>query len=235
MRPRRFRFTIRDLMIAVFVVAVLLSMAVRDLIFLILCTTALAIMFCCAYRLAITTNGWRGHSHVERGRNLERVIDSGADISTRRSHNIMPSQHRLTLIDLMATVAAAALGMGFLVWVAPPPPGVPALIVIFWLIVPLVGILWDRRRGCTGILGGVLGGAAEAGFALIMLVTGPHWPGGAGLPTVVDLPVQVVIMTAAFLTFGTLTGVAAWLAAAMMGRSVAPVLPSPNDRFVRQR
>jgi hypothetical protein len=95
--------------------------------------------------------------------------------------------------------------------------------------------LWDRWRGCTGILGGVLGGAAEAGFALIMLVTGPHWPGGAGLSTVADWPVQVVIMTAAFLTFGTLTGVAAWLVAAMMGRSVAPTLPSANDRFVRQR
>jgi hypothetical protein len=68
-----------------------------------------------------------------------------------------------------------------------------------------------------------------------MLVTGPHWPGGAGLSTVADWPVQVVIMTAAFLTFGTLTGVSAWLVAAMMGRSVAPNLPSPNDRFVRQR
>ena len=123
MRPRRIRFTIRGLMITVLVVAALLSMAIRDLIFLILCTTILAIMFCCAYRLAITTNGRRGHSHVERGRNLEPVIHSGADISTRRSHNMMPSRHRLTLIDLLATVAAAALGMGFLVRVAPPPPG----------------------------------------------------------------------------------------------------------------
>ena len=76
MQPRRVRFTIRGLMIAVLVVAVLLSMPIRDLIFLILCTTVLAIMFCCAYRLAITTNGWRGHSHAGRGRNLERVIRS---------------------------------------------------------------------------------------------------------------------------------------------------------------
>jgi hypothetical protein len=235
MRPRRIRFTIRGLMITVLVVAALLSMAIRDLIFLILCTTILAIMFCCAYRLAITTNGWRGHSHVERGRNLEPVIHSGADISTRRSHNMMPSRHRLTLIDLLATVAAAALGMGFLVWVAPPPPGVPAPIIIFWLIVPLVGILWDRWRGCTGILGGVLGGAAEAGFGLIMLVTGPHGPGWPGLSSIANWPVQVVIMTAAFLTFGTLMGVAAWLAAAMMGRSVAPTLPRPIDRIVRER
>jgi len=74
MRPRRVRFTIRALMIAVLVVAVLLSMPIRDLIFLVLCTTILAIMFHCAYRLTIMTYGWRGHSHAGRGRNLERVI-----------------------------------------------------------------------------------------------------------------------------------------------------------------
>ena len=59
MRPRRVRFTIRGLMIAVLVVAILLSMPIRDAILLILCTTVLAIMFFCAYRLAITTNGWQ--------------------------------------------------------------------------------------------------------------------------------------------------------------------------------
>jgi len=57
MQPRRLRFTIRGLMIAVFVVAVLMSMPVRDLIFLMLCTTVLAIMFCCAYRFAIMIHG----------------------------------------------------------------------------------------------------------------------------------------------------------------------------------
>jgi hypothetical protein len=145
-----------------------------------------------------------------------------------------PSRNHLTLIDLMAAVGAAALGMGFIVWDA-PPPGVRALFRSFWVIVPLVGILWDRWRGCRGILGGALGGAVEAGFALIMLVTGPHGRGMPGLSSIADWPVQVVIMTAAFLTFGTLMGVAAWLVAAMMGRSVAPTLPSPNNRFVRQR
>jgi uncharacterized membrane protein len=74
MRPRHVRFTIRGLMIAVLVVAVLLSMPIRDLIFLMLCTTVLAIMYYCAYRLAIMTHGWRGHSHAGQGRNLERVI-----------------------------------------------------------------------------------------------------------------------------------------------------------------
>jgi fucose permease len=74
MRPRRIRFTIRGLMIAVLVVAVLLSMSIRDLILLILCTTVLAIMFCCAYRLAIMTHGWRGQSGAGRCENLKRVI-----------------------------------------------------------------------------------------------------------------------------------------------------------------
>ncbi len=69
MRPRRVRFTIRGLMIAVLIVAVLLSMPIRDLVFLILCTTVLAIMFCCAYRLTIMTYGGRRHSHAGRGWN----------------------------------------------------------------------------------------------------------------------------------------------------------------------
>jgi len=74
MRHRRVRFTIRGLMIAIFVVAVLLSMPIRDLIFLILFTTVLAVMFCCAYRLASMSHGWCETSHAGRGRNLERVI-----------------------------------------------------------------------------------------------------------------------------------------------------------------
>jgi fucose permease len=86
MRPRRVRFTIRGLMIAVLVVAVLLSMAIRDLIFLILCTTVLAIMFCCAYRLAITTIGWRGHSHVAAmmGRSVAPTLPSRIDRFVRQ-------------------------------------------------------------------------------------------------------------------------------------------------------
>ncbi len=44
---------------------------------------------------------------------------------------MIPSGHHLTLIDLMATVAAAALGMIPLVWDPPPPertyPGRPLL------------------------------------------------------------------------------------------------------------
>jgi len=119
----------------------------------------------------------------------------------------------------MAAVGAAAVGLTWVVSEAPGRAG-PALIVIG----PLVGILYDRWRGGRGILGGTLGGAAYAGFGLIMLATGPHWPGGAGLSTMAmaNWPVQVVIMTAICLTFGTLMGVAAWLAAAVMGRPVAP-------------
>jgi hypothetical protein len=136
------------------------------------------------------------------------------------------SRHHLTLIDLMATVAAAALGMIPLVW-DPPPPSVPVPVILFWLIVPLVGIVWDRWRGGRGILGGALGGAAEAGFALIWVITGPHMPGQMGPSYLAKSPVAVAFIIAGFLTFGTLMGVATWLVAAAMGRSVAPPCRAP--------
>ena len=119
------------------------------------------------------------------------------------------SRHHLTLIDLIATVAAAALGMIPLVW-DPPPPSVPVPVVLFWLIVPLVGIVWDRWRGGRGILGGALGGAVEAGFALIWVITGPHMPGQMGPSYIANDPYLVVFWIAGFLTFGTLMGVATW-------------------------
>ena len=144
------------------------------------------------------------------------------------------SRHHLTLIDLMATVAAAALGMIPLVW-DPPPPSVPVPVILFWLIVPLVGIVWDRWRGGRGILGGALGGAAEAGFALIWVITGPHMPGQMGPSYLAKYPVAVAFIIAGFLTFGTLMGVATWLVAAAMGTVRSPTVPSPNDRFVHQR
>jgi hypothetical protein len=141
---------------------------------------------------------------------------------------MIPTRHHLTLIDLMATVVAAALCMGVLVW-GGLPSGLPALVVIVWLICPLVGILGDRWRGGRGILGGALGGAAYAGFWLIWLVTGPHGPGQRGPSFLINDPAQVVFGFAGCGAFGALMGVAAWLVAAMMGRSVAPASPSPND------
>jgi hypothetical protein len=42
----------------------------------------------------------------------------------------------------MAAVGAAAFGMGFIVWDA-PPSGVRAMFISFWVIVPLAGILSD--------------------------------------------------------------------------------------------
>jgi hypothetical protein len=142
-----------------------------------------------------------------------------------------PSQNHLTLIDLMAAVGAAALGMGFIVWDAPPTPEA-ALFRSLWAIVPLVGILWDRWRGCRGILGGALGGAAYGGFLLI-------GPGLSQFPivrySIANCLILVVFSIGSGLIFGTLMGVAAWLVAAMMGRFVAPTLPSPNDRFMRER
>jgi hypothetical protein len=146
----------------------------------------------------------------------------------------MKSRQHLTLIDVMATVAAAALAMGVFVW-GGIPPGVPALIVLFWLSVPLVGIVWDRWRGCRGILGGALGRAAEAGVALILVITGPHGPGEMGASHLANNPILVVLFIAGFLTFGTSMGVAAWLVAAAMGHTVASKVPSRNDQFVHQR
>jgi hypothetical protein len=144
----------------------------------------------------------------------------------------MKSRHHLTLIDLMATVAAAALAMGVFVWGGIPPGR--ELDFVFWLSVPPVGIVWDRRRGCRGILGGALGGAALAGFGLIWTITGPHRPGQMGPPYLATHPIAVVFVIAGPLIFGTSMGVAAWLVAAAMGQSVASKMPGPNDQFVRQ-
>ena len=146
----------------------------------------------------------------------------------------MKSRHHLTLIDLMATVAAAALAMSVFVW-GGIPPSIPPLIVLFWLIVPLVGIVWDRWRGGSGILGGALAGAAEAGFALIWVITGPHRPGQMGPAYLVNSPILVVFMIAGYLTFGTSMGVATWFVAAMMGDPPTSEVPGRNDRFMLQR
>jgi hypothetical protein len=84
---------------------------------------------------------------------------------------MMRTRRHLTLIDLMAAVGAAALALGWIVWIA-PDRAAPALIVIG----PLAGILCDRWRGCRGMLGGALGGAAYAGLLLIWMVTRPDPP-----------------------------------------------------------
>lgn len=146
----------------------------------------------------------------------------------------MKSRHQLTLIDLMATVATAALATGVFVW-GGIPPSIPPLVPTFWLTVPLVGIVWDRWRGCSGVLGGSLAGAAEAGLALIWVITGPHRPGQMGPSYLANSPIVVVFMIAGFLTVGTLMGVATWLVAAAMGQPLASRLPGRNDRFMRQR
>ena len=136
---------------------------------------------------------------------------------------MVPSRHRLTLMDLMAAVGAAGLGLAWVVSTAPGRAG-PAMIVIG----PLLGILCDRWRGGRGILGGTLGGAAYAGFALILLVAGPHWQRDAGLSSMADWAVVIFNMTAICLILCTLIGVAAWLVAEVMGRSVAARLTEPK-------
>jgi hypothetical protein len=142
---------------------------------------------------------------------------------------MMQSRHHFTLIDLMAAIGATAFGLAWVVWVAPGRVA-PMLIVIG----PLLGILCDRWRGGRGVLGGTLGGAIYAGTGLIWLIFGPYRPRAAGLSSIVDWFIQMFIITAVSLIFGTLMGVVAWLAAAMMGRSAAPTLPSQNARLARE-
>src|SRR5947209_6507590 len=90
----------------------------------------------------------------------------------------------------LQAVIAAALVMCVFGW-GGIPPSLPPLVPIFWLTVPLVGIVWDRWRGRSGILGGALAGAAEAGFALIWVITGPHKSGGMGPSYLANNPVVV--------------------------------------------
>jgi hypothetical protein len=65
------------------------------------------------------------------------------------------------------------------------------------------------------------------------MVVGPHGPGLPQFPLVpystANRLIHVVSLIGSGLIFGALMGVAAWILAALMGRSVAPTLPSPND------
>jgi hypothetical protein len=120
------------------------------------------------------------------------------------------------LIDLMAAVVAAALCLAWVVSTARGRAG-PAMIVIG----PLIGILYHRWRGGRGILGGALGGAVYAGVGLIVLACRePGW--------IAKRPVEVAIMATICLAVGTLMGLAAWLVATMMGRSVSPHVAEPK-------
>ena len=79
----------------------------------------------------------------------------------------MTTAGRLTRIDVMTAVGSAALGLSCVDQVSPGRLG-PALIVVG----PLLGILWDRRRGGRGIVGGALGGAVYAGSCKIVFFSG---------------------------------------------------------------
>jgi hypothetical protein len=125
-----------------------------------------------------------------------------------------PRRPRLTLIDLMAAIGAAALGLALIACAAPGQVA-PTMMVI----APLVGILWGRRRGGRGILGGALGGLAHAAISLPFFVLGPLRAG------VVDWPAKYAGATAVCVAFGAMMGVAAWLVAAAMGRPVGHAAP----------
>ena len=133
----------------------------------------------------------------------------------------------------MAAVAAAALGMVPIVW-DEPPPGVRVPFIRFWLIVPLVGILWDRWRGGRGVLGGALGGAVYAGFALIWVITGPHMPGQMG-PSYLANSLVAVHSNRRLPHLRHADGCRGLARGCHDGTIRSPTLPSPEDRFVRQR
>ena len=66
---------------------------------------------------------------------------------------MMTSQRHLTLIDLMAAVVAAALGMGFLMWDPPPEPTRPGRRLLAhcpacgYLVGPVARVQGHTRRG----------------------------------------------------------------------------------------
>src|SRR5258708_32046723 len=113
----------------------------------------------------------------------------------------MKKPPRLTLIDLMATIGAAALALGLLRWAAPVHAGLGLMIVG-----PLVGIVWQRSLGGRGIVGGTVGGGAYAALGLLDFATGPHGPGRPGPSSMADWPKQVVIMATGCVAFGLVMG-----------------------------
>ncbi len=128
----------------------------------------------------------------------------------------MPRNRRpLTLVDLMAAIGAAGLGLGLVTWLAPGRI-VPMLI----LIPPCVGILWGRSRGGRGILGGTVGGAAYGAGCLVYILSGM-----AGIPRdlVIQSPGEFLVMLATCVAIGTFLGLTAWLVALAMGSSRGPV------------
>lgn len=147
----------------------------------------------------------------------------------------MKSRHHLTLSDLMATVVAAALAMGVFAWGGIPRRMPAALVELYWVSVPVVGILWDRWRGGRGIFGGALAGAAAAGVPLIWVVIndGQVLRHPARLYLAIH-PGVVILLFAGPVAIGSLIGVATWLVAAGLGQSVASQTPSHHDQVVRE-
>ncbi len=117
---------------------------------------------------------------------------------------------RPTLIDLMATIGAVALSLGLVTWLAPG-----RILAMLIVIAPTVGILWDRRRGGRGILGGVVHAVA----CLVYYLSGL---GGVPLGRMFRRPGLFLTMTALCAIFGAIMGLTAWLGALAMGSSRIP-------------
>ena len=88
----------------------------------------------------------------------------------------MRPARRLRLIDLVAVVGAAGVGLAMIRWLAPGQ-----LVPMTMVIAPLVGVAVDRWSGGRGVLGGLLGGVVHGVFVTALYYVGAAvlgWPIG---------------------------------------------------------
>ena len=124
----------------------------------------------------------------------------------------MRPARRLRLIDLVAVVGAAGVGLAMIRWLAPGQ-----LVPMTMVIAPLVGVAVDRWSGGRGILGGLLGGTVHGVFWTALLYVGAAvwgWPIGH--------PLMMLFGVAASVAFGAVLGVIAWLFGSLGGRRARP-------------
>jgi hypothetical protein len=101
-------------------------------------------------------HGWRGHSGVGRWRAAERVIQR-SDVSGA-SYTMRVPRVRFTVRRLMTGIAVCAVSLAVL-------REAPMIAI---LIGPLIGSLWEMRRGGTGLTGSSIGGVIPmVGISLI--------------------------------------------------------------------
>ncbi len=124
----------------------------------------------------------------------------------------MRPARRLRLIDLVAVVGAAGVGLAMIRWLAPGQ-----LVPMAMVIAPLVGIAVDRWSGGRGVLGGLLGGVVHAVF-----VTALYYVGAAVLGWQIGHPLIMLFGAAGAVAFGAVLGIIAWLFGSLVLRRARP-------------